>query len=74
MLSTPGSMTKHGEDCRRAGLTFVSLVVETLGGWEEQAERKIKRLGAALARLKGQDEEETRHELFCLHRVMLYYS
>ena len=35
-------MTRHGEDCRRAGLVFVPLVVETLGGWEEQAEVQIK--------------------------------
>ena len=55
-------MTKHGEACRRAGLAFVPLVVETLGGWEELAEKQIKRLGAALARHTGHEEaEKTRH-------------
>ena len=40
-----------------------SPVVETLGGWEELAEKQIKRLlGAALARHTGHEEaEKTRH-------------
>ena len=49
-------MTKHGEACRREGMVFIPLVVETLGGFEEQAEYQIKRLGAALARQTGQEE------------------
>ena len=64
-------MTKHGEDCRRAGLAFVPLVVETLGGWEEQAERQIKRLGAALARHTGQEEAEKTRHLFQRLAVLL---
>ena len=31
-------------------MVFIPLVVETLGGWEEQDDVQIKRLGAALAR------------------------
>ena len=55
-------MTKHGEPCRLAGMVFVPLVVETLGGWEEQGEKQIRRMGAALARQTGQDEAvKTRH-------------
>ena len=43
-------------------ISFVPLVVETLGGWEEQGEKQIKRIGAALARQTGQDEAvKTRH-------------
>ena len=33
------TMTKYGGTCRRAGQAFVPLVVETLGGWEEVAEK-----------------------------------
>ena len=51
-------ITKHGEGCTRAGLAFVPLVVETLGGWEELAEKQIKRLGGALARHARQNEAE----------------
>ena len=55
-------MTKHGEPCRLAGIVFFPLVVETLGGWEEQGEKQIRRMGAALARQTGQDEAvKTRH-------------
>ena len=55
-------MTKHGEPCRLAGMVFVPLVVETLGGWEEQGEKQIRRMGAALAMQTGQDEAvKTRH-------------
>ena len=57
-------MTKHGEACRRAGMVFIPLVVETLGGWEEQAEAQIKRLGAALARQTGQEEAEKIRHVF----------
>ena len=64
-------MTRHGEDCRRAGLVFVPLVVETLGGWEEQAEVQIKRLEAALARHTGQEEAEKTRHLFQRLAVLL---
>jgi hypothetical protein len=57
-------MTKHGEACRREGMVFIPLVVETLGGWEEQADVQIKRLGAALARQTGQDESDKIRHLF----------
>ena len=56
---------------RRAGLAFVPLVVETLGGWEELAEKQIKRLGAALARHTGQEEAEKTRHLFQRLAVLL---
>ena len=51
-------MTKHGEGCRRAGMVFLPLPVETLGGWHDQTVAQVKRLGSALARQTGQDESE----------------
>ena len=38
--------------------------METLGGWEELAEKQIKRLGAALARHTGQEGAEKTRYLF----------
>ena len=35
-------MTKHGEACRLAGMAFMPMVVETLGGWEESAVLQLK--------------------------------
>ena len=64
-------MLKHGEPCRAAGMVFVPLVVETLGGWEEQAVIQVKRIGAALARQTGQDEAEKQRHLFQRLAVLL---
>ena len=51
-------MTKHGEGCRLAGLVFIPLPFETLGGWHEETVTQVKRLGSALARHTGQEESE----------------
>ena len=64
-------MSKHGEPCRVAGMVFIPLVVETLGGWHEQAEQQIKRIGAALARQTGQDEAEKTRHLFQRLSILL---
>ena len=43
-------------------MVFILLVVETIWGWEEQADIQVTRLGAALARKTGQDElDKIRH-------------
>jgi len=47
------------EDCRRQGLTFLPLAVETLGGWHPVAETQIKKLGSCLSLHSGQDQSET---------------
>ena len=46
------------EDCRREGIAFLPLVVESLGGWHTAAEAEVRKLGAALARQTGQEEGE----------------
>ena len=51
-------MTKHGEPCRGAGMVFIPMPVETLGGWHEQSALQVKKIGSALARQTGQDESE----------------
>ena len=38
-------MTMHGEACRLAGMVFLPLPVETLGGWHDQTVSLVKRLG-----------------------------
>ena len=43
-----------GEECRRQGIVFTPLALETLGGWHEVAEAELRKLGAALARQTGQ--------------------
>ena len=46
------------EDCRRQGIAFLPLAVESFGGWHSAAVGEVKKLGAALARQTGQEEGE----------------
>ena len=48
-------MVIFGEGCRGAGLVFLPLPMETLGGWHEETVCQVKRLGSALARQTGGD-------------------
>ena len=51
-------MTKHGEPCREAGLSFCPLPVDTLGAWSETMVEQVKRMGSALARNRGEDDSD----------------
>ena len=64
-------MTKHGAACRREGLVFLPMPVESLGGWHEQAVEQVKKIGAALARQTGQEEGEAVGHLFQRLSVLL---
>ena len=46
------------EDCRRQGIAFLPLAVESFGGWHSAVLGEVKKLGAALARQTGQEEGE----------------
>ena len=51
-----------GEACRQQGLASIPVAADTLGGWHKVAAQHIKKLGAVLARQKGEDEQvEVRH-------------
>ena len=43
-------MAAHGEECKEAGINFIPIVVETLGGWSIEAIQTIADIG----RLQGQ--------------------
>ena len=64
-------MTKHGAACRREGLVFLPMPIESLGGWHEQAVEQVKKIGAALARQTGQEEGEAVGHLFQRLSVLL---
>ena len=68
-----GKMAAHAEACRSVGVTFVPLVVESLGGWSETAVHSIKSIGRQLGqRLRIPPADSTTHlfqKLFiCLWR------
>ena len=52
-------LAKHGDLCRQAGVAFVPLPFETLGGWHEVTVREVKKIGSALSRHTGSNEGET---------------
>ena len=51
-------MSRHGEDCRTAGIAFMPLPLDTLGAWGESTVREVKKMGSFLARLTGGEESE----------------
>ena len=50
-------MRGAADACQQQGVTFLSMVLESFGGWHEASVREVERLGAALARQSGQEEE-----------------
>ena len=62
---------KYGEACMAEGISFIPMVVETLGSWEEGAAQVIKRLGQALARSTCQEDAEVVRHLFGKLSILL---
>ena len=55
-------MAAHSTGCRDAGVAFVPLVAETLGGWSKEAVCQISRIGRLMGqRLNTPPAEATRH-------------
>ena len=52
-------VAKAGEPCRHQGIAFIPLAADTLGGWHVVAVEQVKKLGRALARQSGEDEDQT---------------
>ena len=46
------------EDCRREGIDFVPLVVESFGGWHQVATREVDKMARAMARHTGEEERD----------------
>ena len=67
-------MDGAAEACRREGIVFLPLVVESLGGWHKVAEREVKKLAAAKARQGGQEEEEAVKHTFTRLSILLMRS
>ena len=61
-------MAKSGEPCRKQGISFIPFAADTLGGWHSDTIsveiEQIQKLGRALARQSGEDEDQTIRHLF----------
>ena len=64
-------MQKAAEACQREGVIFLPMVTESFGGWHEVAVTEVERLGAALARQSGQDEDEAVRHLWGKLAILL---
>ena len=64
-------MAESDEDCKREGIAFLPMVVETLGGWHKVAIGQIKKLTAAQARQTGEEEGETARRTWVRLAVLL---
>ena len=64
-------MREAGEECRRQGIIFTPLALESLGGWHNVAVQELKKLGSALARQTGQEEALVVSHLFQKLSVLL---
>ena len=71
MASMNGKNRGALEDCRRQGIKFIPLAVESLGGWHELAVAEIRKLAAALARETGQEDKECQSHLYQRLSVLL---
>ena len=54
----------HAEACHSVGVSFIPLVVESLGGWSDQAADTIRCFGRLLGQRLGTDIADTTTHLF----------
>ena len=57
-------MAAHNAECRGAGVSFVPLAVESLGGWSHEAALQISRIGRLVGQRLGTTPTETVSHLF----------
>ena len=64
-------MAQAGEACRREGLVFIPLPMETLGGWHDQTVLQVKKLASAQARHNGEEQSVATRHLYQRLSVLL---
>ena len=57
-------MQGAAQACQQQGLGFLPVAVETVGGFHVAAVEQVKRIGAALARHQGSEEQVATQQLF----------
>ena len=62
----------HGQACQDAGITFLPLLAETLGGWSTTAVKTISSIGRQLGLRSGTEPKQTTAQLFQRLSVSLW--
>ena len=57
-------MSSHNDASSSMGVTFIPLVVESLGGWSEEAICSISRIGRLMGQRSGSPPAEATRHLF----------
>ena len=57
-------MAAHAQSCRAVGVSFLPLVMETLGGWSEEAAKTISSIGRLLGQRLGSPPSDSIRHLF----------
>ena len=62
----------HNAGCRDAGVAFVPLAVEILGGWSEEAVHQITKIGRLMGQRLGTPPGEATRHLFQRLSIVLW--
>ena len=62
-------MAGAAEDCKQKGIKFIPIVVETLGSWQREVEKQVKKLASAKA--GGQEKVEALRQAFTRLSILL---
>uniref|UniRef100_A0A1X7U3M7 Uncharacterized protein n=1 Tax=Amphimedon queenslandica TaxID=400682 RepID=A0A1X7U3M7_AMPQE len=65
-------LSLHAANCHQAGITFIPMAVEALGGWSSSASEVIGHISRLLALRLGHPLSETCHHLFQRLSVALW--
>ena len=71
-LSVASKVAAHSEACQSVGVLFVPMVVETLGGWDEEAIRTITAIGRSQGQRLGIPPSDSTRHLFQRLAVCLW--
>ena len=63
-LAYKRKMREVEEACRRQGIFFLPMALESLGGWHDVAVEQVRKLGGALAQHTGEEEGVVKQRLF----------
>ena len=59
------------DQCQAQGISFIPLVFESLGGWDEHAIGEVKKLSSALSRHSGEEESDQWRKITCRISIIL---
>ena len=72
MVGEERKMSAHGPECHSAGVGFIPLVAESLGGWSDRASSTIRDIGRLQGQRAGSTQSESISHLFQRLSIILW--